>query len=128
LSEQFLKLGPDSNAFEAAPSSTKVCLLELNTPMDVFYNDFKSVATLTILAARMVDPTDEQQVLRSLRIETRSFFRSLERAKRGTSFIMGECAQDALTVSKAQQLLRIYDRASTLVMGIIRKMGDNGAL
>ena len=37
LSEQFLKLGPDSNAFAAAPSSTKVCLLELNTPMDVFH-------------------------------------------------------------------------------------------
>jgi len=129
LMDQFFKLAPyNSDAFNAAPMSTKLCLFDLNKPMDVFYNDFKSVHTLTILAVRMVDAGDEQQVLRMLRSETRSFLDALEQAKRGTNFVMGQCAREALAVSLAQQLLQLYDRAGAVVRGMIKKMGANGSL
>jgi hypothetical protein len=124
VQHQLFQIGADVESFARAPIETKLCMDDLTKPMDVFLDGFKPVVMLTILATRMADGTDEKEVLRFLRNEKRLFYDSLERAKRGTNFVMGQCAHEPLAINRAQRLLDLYGRAGVLVKGIIKKIGD----
>jgi len=124
LREKTLKLGIDitSASATAAAAHRETCLPQLTIAIEKFDERFQPLTLMVILASRMVDITDEKEVIRALSIEAPPFLKALEAIRQGTNNVMSECAQDTLTSVKGQELLRLFDTAASQLRSIIKKI------
>ena len=104
LGKQALDVGVEMHSFSNTPSETLYCITDLDTPLDKFYAAWRPVVALVRVATKMNEGADEQTVLRALKIEADNFVEKLGEARRGTHYIMGICAREALAVNEAQKL------------------------
>jgi len=124
LREKTLKLGIDitSASATAAAAHRETCLPQLTIAIEKFDERFQPLTLMVILASRMVEITDEKEVIRALSIETPPFLNALEAIRQGTNNVISECAQDTLTSGKGQELLRLFDTAASQLRSIIKKI------
>jgi hypothetical protein len=106
----------------SVPMATQVCLWDLNKRITAFYDVLAPLTLLVLLASEMVDITDEKEAIRLLSNDAPAFLKSLEANRRGTNFVIGECAQDNIMAVKGQELLRMFDKAASLVGSIVKKI------
>jgi hypothetical protein len=119
LREKTFKLGID---ITAAAAHSDTCLPQLTIAIEKFDERFQPLTLMVMLASRMVDITDEKEVIRVLSIEAPPFLKALEAIRQGTNNIMAECTQDSPTAAKGQELLRIFDTTASQLRSIIKKI------
>jgi hypothetical protein len=117
-----LTLGKDLWSTAGTQGDLK-CVSYLNDRIKALTDVLGPLDTMVMLASDMVDSTDEQKIIRLLSHQAPDFLKSVEADQRGTNAVMAECAGDALTAVKAQELLHILDRAAGLVKALIKKIG-----
>jgi hypothetical protein len=82
-----------------------------------------SIGFLTKLAAAataMVDKFDEKIVLDTLKLEVKSFFNNyINTGRIYTNKVEGTCSENYIVAVKAQEVLRFYNDASSVVRSIV---------
>jgi hypothetical protein len=74
---------------------------------------------LVAVASAMVDKSDEKTVLGMLKLEVKNFNKYIDGSRSYINKAAGICSENYAVAAKAQELLRIYDEASSLTRSIL---------
>jgi len=71
------------------------------------------------IASFMVDKSDEQTVLAAFKIEADRFLKQVELNRKEINLTAGYCSWNNVVAVKAQEILRLYDEASSLLRSML---------
>jgi hypothetical protein len=91
------------------------CFGLLSNNLEAAERSIKSLTMMVLVASKMIDKSDEKTVLDVLSMEARSFYRYVEVGRGYINRAAGECSLKDGFATTAQEALRLYDEATSLV-------------
>ena len=106
----------------SSPQVDKVweCLNELYYKLDVISVRIDGLYSMVSMASLMNDKVDEQTVLDFLDEDAANFLNHVEVSRRGINLTAGYCSSINVAVAKAQEILKFYDEATSLVRSMMK--------
>ena len=106
----------------SSPQVDKVweCLNELYYKLDVISVRIDGLYSMVSMASLMNDKVDEQTVLDFLDEDATSLLNHIEVSRRGINLTVGYCSSINVAVAKAQEILKFYDEATSLVRSMMK--------
>ena len=77
---------------------------------------------MVVIASSMNDKSDEQTVLDVLKEDATHFLNSVDISRKGINSTAGYCSSNNVAVAKAQEILRLYAEATSVVRSIMGKV------
>ena len=123
LAKKSLQLEQDlSGAQKGSPTTGKAweCLNELHHHVEMVSVQIDWLRSMALLALSMNDKSDEQMVLDFLNEYATDFLEHLDISREGINSTTGYCSSNNVAVAKAQEILRFYDEATSVVRSMMR--------
>jgi hypothetical protein len=95
------------------------CLTELYQNLETISIRIEALTSMVWLASSMVNKLDEQTVLTTLNTDATHFLKQVELGRKGINLTAGYCSSNNVVAVKAQEILRLYDGASSLVRSMV---------
>ena len=125
LAKKSLQLEQDlSSAQKGSPPTGKAweCLNELHHHVEMVSVQIDSLRSMALLGLSMNDKSDEQIVLEFLNEYATRFLEHLDISRQGINSAVGYCSSNNIAVAKAQEILRFYDEATSVVRSMMGKV------
>ena len=122
LAKKSLQLQEDlSSVQRGSPlvGKTWECLNELNHHLEIISVQIDWLRSMALLALSMKDKSDEQTVLDFLNEYATIFLGHLDISRQGINSTASYCASNNVVVAKAQEILALYDDATSVVRSMM---------
>jgi hypothetical protein len=101
------------------PGELVDCLNDLDAYVEQIDTKIGFISTLASIAFMMVDKSDEQTVLNELNHGGTYFFKYLENNRKAVNGLAGACSWSKVVGAKAQEALRLFGEANSLVRSML---------
>jgi len=95
------------------------CLNELNHHLEIISVQIDWLRSMALLALSMKDKSDEQTVLEFLNEYATVFLEHIDISRQRINSTAGYCSSSNIAVAKAQEILRFYDEAASVVRSMM---------
>jgi len=122
LAKKSLQLEQDlSSAQKGSPPTGKAweCLNELHHHVEMVSVQIDWLRSMALLALSMKDKSDEQTVLEFLNEYATVFLEHIDISRQRINSTAGYCSSSNIAVAKAQEILRFYDEAASVVRSMM---------
>ena len=123
LAKKSLQLQEDlSSVQKGSPPVGKAweCLNELYHHLEMVSVQIDWLRSMVLLALSMNDKSDEQTVLDFLNEYATSFLEHLDISRQRINSTAGYCSSSNVPAAKAQEILRFYDEATSVVRSMMK--------
>jgi hypothetical protein len=123
LGAKFFQLQEDMlNVQKGSPLVEKECLDDLQNDLERISIRIEALTSMVSLASSMVNKLDEQMVLATLNMDATSFLKHIELGRKGINSTAGYCSSNNVAVAKAQEILKLYDEATSVVRSMMSRL------
>jgi hypothetical protein len=120
LSQKTIQLQRDIlSANQGARGDAVDCFGQLYTNLEQVSLRIGFLEQMVSIASLMVDKSDEQTVLGAFKIEADHFLKQIELNRKGINLTAGYCSRGNVVAVKAQEILRLYDEASSILRSML---------
>jgi hypothetical protein len=120
LSQKTIQLQRDIlSANQGARGDAVDCFGQLYTNLEQVALRIGFLEQMVSIASLMVDKSDEQTVLGAFKTEADHFLKQIELNRKGINLTAGYCSRGNVVVVKAQEILQLYDDASSLLRSML---------
>jgi len=120
LSQKTIQLQRDIlSANQGARGNAVDCFEQLYTNLEQVSLRIGFLEQMVSIVSSMVDKSDEQTVLGAFKIEADRFLKQIELNRKGINLTAGYCFRGNVEAVKAQEILRLYDEASSLLRSML---------
>ena len=120
LSQKTTQLQRDIlSANQGARGNAVDCFEQLYTNLEQVSLRIGFLEQMVSIASSMVDKSDEQTVLGAFKIEAEHLLKRIELNRKGINLTAGYCSRGNVVAVKAQEILRLYDEASSLLRSML---------
>jgi hypothetical protein len=96
------------------------CLNQLSHNLETVSLRIDWMRSIVTIASSMVNHSDEQAVVKVLNEDANSFLKDIELDRKGINLTAGYCSWNSVAVAKAQEILELYDEATSVVGSITK--------
>jgi hypothetical protein len=120
LSQKTIQLQRDIlSANQGVRGNAVDCFEQLYTNLEQVAVKIGFLEQMLSIASLMVDKSDEQTVLGAFKIEANHSLKQIELNRKGINLTAGYCSRGNVVALKAQEILRLYDEASSLLRSML---------
>jgi hypothetical protein len=120
LSQKTIQLQRDIlSANQGVRGNAVDCFEQLYTNLEQVAVRIGFLEQMLSIASLMVDKSDEQTVLGAFKIEANHSLKQIELNRKGINLTAGYCSRGNVVALKAQEILRLYDEASSLLRSML---------
>jgi hypothetical protein len=120
LAVKFLQLKTDILISNPQIGGQDECLTQLHNNLEITSEKIGKLRLMVTIAGSMKDKSDKQTVVDMLNEEAADVLNDLDDGRRAIDVTAVYCSGNNVAVAKAQEILRLYNEATTVVMKVRR--------
>jgi hypothetical protein len=118
LAVKFVQLKGDITISRSQGGQGFECLTQLYNNLAITSEKMGKLRLMVTIARSMKDKSDEQTVVDMLNEEAADVLKDLDEERRAINLTAGYCSWNNVAAAKAQEILSLYNEATTVVMKV----------